>query len=368
MTYILITLMVVPVFLFMMFTPYLTRKTESFGVSIPEEIYYSDAVKNMRKQYVKLTSILGLVTIAVIILILYSFEHSETIIGLSFGIALVLYTCCSFLVYLKFHREMNLHKQQGNWTEEKETFIVMDTAFRNQKLHYSNFWFLISFGLAIITMVFTFQHYEQIPGRIAMHYNFQGEVTNWAEKSYRSLLLMPMMQIYLTALFLLINTMIVKAKQQIDAENPERSKQQNIIFRRRWSAYIIISSIALTCLFAFSQATFIYPISKGLIAGIPIVISVGMILGVLILSYTTGQGGSRIKIDIGTTSDSLGVTHDDDRYWKLGMFYFNKEDPTLFIEKRFGIGWTINCARPIAWVIFIIPIVLAIAIPLLLGI
>lgn len=38
-----------------------------------------------------------------------------------------------------------------------------------------------------------------------------------------------------------------------------------------------------------------------------------------------------------------------DRAWKLGLFYFNPDDPTLFVEKRFGVGYTVNFARPGAW-------------------
>jgi uncharacterized membrane protein len=38
-----------------------------------------------------------------------------------------------------------------------------------------------------------------------------------------------------------------------------------------------------------------------------------------------------------------------DRAWKLGLVYFNPEDPALFVEKRFGVGYTVNFARPGAW-------------------
>lgn len=38
-----------------------------------------------------------------------------------------------------------------------------------------------------------------------------------------------------------------------------------------------------------------------------------------------------------------------DSAWKLGLFYFNPADPALFVEKRFGVGYTVNFARPGAW-------------------
>lgn len=32
-----------------------------------------------------------------------------------------------------------------------------------------------------------------------------------------------------------------------------------------------------------------------------------------------------------------------------GLFYHNSGDPRLWVEKRIGIGWTLNYARPAAW-------------------
>jgi hypothetical protein len=46
----------IPVFLIMIFMPYLTRRTESFGVTIPEEMYNHELLKAIRKSYVKQTS------------------------------------------------------------------------------------------------------------------------------------------------------------------------------------------------------------------------------------------------------------------------------------------------------------------------
>ena len=40
-----------------------------------------------------------------------------------------------------------------------------------------------------------------------------------------------------------------------------------------------------------------------------------------------------------------------DEAWKFGMFYFNPRDAALFVEKRFGLGWTINFGQTRAWVL-----------------
>jgi uncharacterized membrane protein len=37
--------------------------------------------------------------------------------------------------------------------------------------------------------------------------------------------------------------------------------------------------------------------------------------------------------------------------WKAGVFYVNPDDPSIFVEKRIGIGYTLNFAHPLSWLI-----------------
>jgi uncharacterized membrane protein len=46
-----------------------------------------------------------------------------------------------------------------------------------------------------------------------------------------------------------------------------------------------------------------------------------------------------------------------DRYWKLGILYFNRDDPAVLVEKRFGLGYSLNFARPIAWMIVLLALI-----------
>ena len=47
----------------------------------------------------------------------------------------------------------------------------------------------------------------------------------------------------------------------------------------------------------------------------------------------------------------MRLASDDDAHWKAGIFYVNRNDPSLFLPERFGIGWTMNWGRPGAWAI-----------------
>lgn len=345
MVIVLFVVIMVPVFISMMFIPYLTRRTESFGVSIPVEVYHRAELKTMRKQYTTTTGIISISTIVLYLLLVIFFGNTTNTISILFGLLLVLFVTGSFLVYLNYHKQMKKLKTEQKWSKERVQQVVIDTRFRDQKLIHSNLWFIFSFFIAFATIFLTFQLYDQIPDRIPMQYGFDGEITNWADKSYRSVIIMPIMQVYLTLLFLFLNTMIAKAKQQVSAENPDQSIRQNVIFRRRWSAFIIITGIAVTLLFSFIQLSFIYPVNGQLLVVVPLVFGIGVTFGAIVLSFTTGQGGSRVNISIGTKGEV--IDRDDDQHWKLGQFYFNGNDPALFLEKRFGVGWTVNLARPL---------------------
>lgn len=363
---ILLLVILIPGFISLMFTPYCTRKTESFGVSIPEEVFYSPELKKMRKQYVTRTGILSIITIIAFLLFSTLISNDENTFSILFAIIIFVFMLASFFIYLKFHRNMKTLKEKHNWSKKFTQQVFINTSFRDQKLTYSNLWFVFSFIIAFLTIIITFQFYNQIPERIPMQYNFSGEVTNWADKSYSTVLIMPIMQLYLTLVFLFINAIIAKSKQQVSAENPDKSMKQNIVFRKRWSAYIIISGTASTLMFSFIQLSFIFPINQQLLTIIPLVFSIALVIGAIVLSITTGQGGSRVRA--GKSKDGNAIDRDDDRYWKLGVIYFNKNDPALFLEKRFGVGWTANFARPLSWIILLVIILLAAGIPFLLGV
>lgn len=50
-------------------------------------------------------------------------------------------------------------------------------------------------------------------------------------------------------------------------------------------------------------------------------------------------------------------------FWKWGIIYNNPNDQAIWVDKRVGIGWTLNFARKESW--FIIFMILAIPLAIL---
>ncbi len=345
---------------FIAFTPYMTRKTENFGVSIPESLYYRKDFKAMRKKY----AFIVLIVLAVIsgLLILLTFFVASQTLYIIYIVSLFLYLISGFVIYLPFHRKMKAIKQAEHWQSQKQQTLVVDTGFRMEKLTVSLGWFIIPFLICVGTWLITFLLYDQAPNQIPIHTDFAGNIT-YDDKTVGTLLMMPGLQLVLLIIFIFVHYIMKVSKQQVNAENPAVSKQQNILFRRRWSVFMLITGTLTIILFLFIQLTFIYP-SLIKYEDIAIFSIVGIILiGTIVLSIITGQGGSRIKVN--KQIDKTVMDRDDDQFWKLGQFYFNKEDPSIFIEKRFGVGWTNNWAHPLSWIL-ILGIILLAASPMLL--
>jgi uncharacterized membrane protein len=38
-------------------------------------------------------------------------------------------------------------------------------------------------------------------------------------------------------------------------------------------------------------------------------------------------------------------------HWRLLIFYYNPDSPRLFVAKQTGLPFTLNFAKPIAWVL-----------------
>ena len=92
----------------------------------------------------------------------------------------------------------------------------------------------------------------------------------------------------------------------------------------------------------------------GLFHPAPAAINVwGLALASVVLAFTMnlmrgGQGGSRAAVAAGAAP--VG-DRTPDACWKWGLLYVNPADPSILVEKRFGIGYTLNFGNRWTWVV-----------------
>ena len=133
---------------------------------------------------------------------------------------------------------------------------------------------------------------------------------------------------------------------------PERVHE--LKFRRTVSAILL----ALEYYLAVQASWILLVPRRGDLATVGLVpLAFVFVLVVIVVLARLGQGGSRIPAGhdarVPTSAAPVG-DRTPDRFWKLGIFYFNPDDSAVLIEKRFGLGYSLNFARPTAWIIVLL--------------
>nr|WP_243154380.1 DUF1648 domain-containing protein [Clostridium sporogenes] len=224
-------------------TPKTTRKDIFLGVRIPEEESEKIEIKNIYKSFVLWNIIISLPVIFLLSFTVYKINNIGLFVLFTFS-----YIFISFLIYLKFNKDVKQLKSNKNWFKNKRQIIAVDTEFSSEnpnKSLISPWWFLIPIVIILITIFININIYPKLPNKVATHWDFNGNINGYQNKSTFLIYQMPLMELFMTSIFFLCYKIIGWSKKQISAVNPEESKIRNKLFRRILSIYITFSAIAM---------------------------------------------------------------------------------------------------------------------------
>jgi len=278
-----------------------------------------------------------------------------------------LYSTCQHPHNLHSAGQLFNIKRKNQWNIDKNQYVYVDTEYvsaKRKKVAVSPLWYIIPILTIGISSLLIWINYDSLPNSIAIHWGFLGEADNWISKTPTSVMKVPILQLFVILLIFFAHMTICWSKQQIDTSDPETSMKKDRIFRRRISIFllvIVIYSTFTTSLFNLISLDIIH-INETITAIISISFFVVIACSGIYIAFFTGQGGSRLSLK--SEKSNTSQSRNDDKFWKLGIFYVNKNDPSIFVEKRFGIGYTINFGNLWGIAVMII-IILLIFVPLL---
>ncbi|MCF7886244.1 MAG: DUF5808 domain-containing protein [Candidatus Marinimicrobia bacterium] len=309
--------------------PLLQSKNIFLGVRIPNILLDSDAISSFKKRYIITFSIVILLWVSTSGYLAYKYSFENIVFAIFFWFII------AYGVYIYFNKKVQKWKAEVLRNNpdlmDRQTAKIIDTSYRRERLTIKKKWYLIPFSLLLIQIIVNLMHYNKIMNIPNLFKTITSHVS---------------ISIFLVIMIVLQNYIIRNAKQNISAKKPEKSKQQNIIFRRRWSLFIFIAlAVTLLCFLLLNFIKLnIIPWDYSQFEKVSVILAFIIVGGSFTLSILMGQSGSRIKIkqnETGSTYDDM----DDDKHWKFGIFYYNPEDPAMFVEKRMGVGWTFNFAN-----------------------
>jgi uncharacterized membrane protein len=245
---------------------------------------------------------------------------------------------------------------------------VREAALVPREAHLPGGWLLQfpPFALLAGTAIWLYLHWDEIPEVFPIHWGANGQPNNWATRSFAGVYGPLLIGAALCALMAFLAYAMLRWSRLIRVGGASGESERR--FRHVVVSIIVATEYFLALMFMW---TGLLPLSHkqtgppGVVPMLVFALAFTVIIMVLLMRF--GQGGTRLAGPAGAESRAVAPVGDrtPDKYWKLGLIYINRNDPALFVEKRFGIGFTLNFGHPGAWVFLAVLVAVFVAIILI---
>lgn len=349
-------------------TPWLMRKNECFAVTVPESAQQDPRLVVMRKSYtIRMLVITAVCTVLTILALPYA-ESNEILFAVIYSAAVLIPIVLGFVLMLASRKQVQQIKAAEGWVAAPDMQIAaatLGTGGEEAPHAISLWWNLLYIPIIAACVAIPLLGYDRIPDIIPMHMDFAGVVSDTAEKSIVAVLMPALINLFLAICLVGSHAGIIFSKRAVNPSAPATSAYAYGMFARAWSIATLIMGLVLTIAIGATMLPCFFgiiPIQTAVT--ILLIVLIPIAIGAFAISIVYGQAGSRL---FARMQDSDEMLFDDDEHWKAGIFYFNKDDPSIFLPERFGIGWTVNLARPATWLIFLGLIALVIGFVVIIG-
>ncbi|OXS70465.1 hypothetical protein B1B04_17710 [Lysinibacillus sp. KCTC 33748] len=338
------------------FVPYIVRETTIFGVTVPEQNVKHPALRNMKKHYAQIVGISGVLFLMIMIASYYYLAPSEFMQGILLLGCLFAMLAVSMTLYWINHQKVLKLKRQEQWGLNIKQVRAVDLTARSRDEMLPWPFYVVPFGVTAFLIIFTILHYDQIPDHIAVHWGPSGEADSWRSKTYFTAVSMPLVMLMMQCMMWGVVDSIKRSAIKLAVNRKEESLEDQLKSRKYMSWNIMLLSYALTILFTVLQLNNIYPSMTSGNRLLPIFILFLCLVFGSVLIYAWKKRKLRVEYGNNVVSEVMDV--DEDRYWKGGLIYVNRQDPSVFVEKRFGVGWTMNFANPRGYIVIGLPLLI----------
>ncbi|HEV8241842.1 MAG TPA: DUF5808 domain-containing protein [Thermoanaerobaculia bacterium] len=215
---------------------------------------------------------------------------------------------------------------------------------------------LLPFAALAATGLYLQARWTDLPPRFAVHWRLDGQIDRWSTRGFRGVFGPLVVAAAVVASLALLGWAMPRFSRRVRASGPAAEAERR--FRRAVGGvllateYLLVAVVAWTGLLPLAGDRRAPPLDRLVV--VPLIAVAVFVCAITWILVRLGQGGSRLRrpkaVEPEAAAVPVGDRSSDDR-WKAGVFYFDPADPALFAEKRFGVGYTLNLARPVAWLI-----------------
>jgi uncharacterized membrane protein len=326
----------------MCLAPAVTRPTLPFGVRVPPERTGATVIRHERRVYYGRTAAIGACCIVLAVLLQGYGSWWLT------RIILLLEVAADLGCYWLARQQITAVKTAEDWYAGHRQIVATDTSWRTDPPRFPVPWLIPALIVIAVTVVVGALRYPDLPARLAV-----AGGRRQVPKSVVTVFAVVAGQLFVTALWTGMMLLVYRSRPDIEAADPAASTRR---YRRFLAActravLTLVTLVDLTLLLVALRNWQVYRLT-GAASALPVLPFVVGLLVLAAVSFRAGQGGSRLPGGAaGRRGPAAGTDRDDDRFWKAGLVYVNRDDPALLVGSRFGVGWTFNLANPAAWLV-----------------
>ena len=339
-------------------TPWFMKKNECFAVTIPESAQADVRFLAFRKRYaaaVLVVTLICSVALGVVSNVVLGKMSSATdaaslnaILAAAIVAAATIPLIASFALMLHYRKRVKAIKREEGWKAERDEAVAF-IGFEEAPAPPSLAWNVVYVPIVLITLALGLALYPSTPDLVPTHIDFAGNVNQWTPKGPALIAFPLLVEVFMAACFIFSHWMTIRSKKDVDPARPAISAYAYGAFARAECILLLVGGSVLTAVLGIVMILMMTETLSMLVTMVLIIVATLVFVGATIaFSVVYGQSGSRL---VKRLEENGGIIADNDEHWKAGIFYWNKGDASLILPKRFGVGWTMNWARPAAWVI-----------------
>ena len=332
-------------------TPWFMKKGECFAVTIPESAQADERFLAFRKRYA--AAVLAVTLICAVALGAVSnvalgemgsaadSDSLNAILAAAIVAAATIPLVASFALMLHYRKRVEAIKREEGWKAERDEAVAF-IGFEEAPVPPSLAWNVVYVPIVLITLAIGLALYPSAPDMVPTHFDFAGNVNQWTPKGPALIAFPLLFEVFMAACFIFSHWMTIRSKKDIDPARPAISAYAYGAFARAECILLLVGGSVLTAVLGIVMILMMTEILSMLVTIALIIVATSILVGATIaISIVYGQSGSRLVKRLEENGDIIA---DNDEHWKAGIFYWNKDDASLILPKRFGVGWTMNWA------------------------
>lgn len=326
--------------------PRITRKGLLFGVYVGEEFADGNEAREVLRRW---TRGVGVVMAAALLVGLAGTLAGQAVAGNLTGTA-VLLLGGTWLYFRSHARVKALPRPDVERRAGRAVAALQVTSVAWERL--TKLTLAICVLVAVGTLFYAGIRFSDMNPTMPTLWSLIGGADGWTDTSLLTVMYIPSWSLFLGPLFALLGLMTASAKRSLRDGPGGRSVEAQDAFRA-FMASVFCGTALFICALLTAVAVQVVRIGLGEASSLSIEI-LWLVLAMLVYMVGSlawiirryGQGGA--LLERGAIDGALTGGLADNRHWYGGVFYFDRDDPSLMVESRFGIGYTMNYGNRIA--------------------